>query len=357
MKIFLVTENLGSGGAERQLTQLARLFKEAGHDPIVVTWENVNFFGEFLRTHSVKHILLRPHNKFDRVRKMSALMRQLKPDAVISYLPMANETVTLARLLCLGVRMRLIVSERSFTVDWGMRRRLTNLLYRLADYVVANSNNEAENIRRHCPQLTKRTVAIPNMVDFKSFIEANPRSYQSPLQLVGVGRIISSKNIERLIRALAEVRHRGYDFHIKWFGSHYDSKCVESVKRAINEYDLADCFELKEASNNIAQVYAEADAFVFPSLLEGYPNVLVEAMASGLPIAVSAVCEHPHIVRDGENGFLFDPTDVASIADAICKLCSLSPGAANEMGARNRTYAVVHNSPQIFLKHYLDLCE
>ncbi|MBD5415019.1 MAG: glycosyltransferase family 4 protein [Bacteroides sp.] len=355
MKVLLVIESLGSGGAERQLTLLASLLKATGNEPIVVTWEDLNFFGEFLKVHSVRHILLRPESRIDRMLKVAALMKSERPDAVVSYLPMANETVALARLLCPGIRTRLIVSERSFTVNWNIRRRLTNLLYRVADYVVANSNNEADNIRRHCPSLAHKTLAIPNMVDLERYIKIPSRKFDKPLRLVGVGRVIPSKNLERLADALQIVRQRGFQFRLKWYGALYDKQCVESVKRSISENGLTDCFSLEGAVTDIPKVYAEADAFVFPTLLEGYPNVLIEAMASGLSVAVSAVCELPNIVTDGENGFLFDPTDVESMADAICRLCSLSFVEANQIAERNRNYAELNNSPESFLRRYLEI--
>ena len=357
MKLFLVTENLGSGGAERQLTLLAKALREAGHQPIVITWIDRNFYGDFLKDNKIRHILLHPVSKQDRVRKLASLMREERPSAIISYLPMANETTVLARLLCPGLRTKLIVSERSFTVNWNIRRRVTDMLYHVADYVVANSNNEAENIRRHCPSLAKKTLAIPNMVDIDNYCHAAPRTFNKPLRLVGVGRVIPSKNIENLVRALARVKQQGHDFIFRWYGAQDDEQYVRSIPRVINEYGMSQTFSLHVAISEISTVYAEADAFIFPSFLEGYPNVLVEAMASGLPVAVSDVCEHPHIVTEGVNGFLFDPSSLDSMADAIIRLCNLSYDEALIIGNSNKIKVRTNNSTEAFLNQYMALIE
>lgn len=353
MKVVFVTENLGSGGAERQLTGLAAIFAHRGIECIVVTWVEKNFYASFLAENNVGHILLHPKGRWDRVKKLAGIFRKEKPDAVISFLPMANETCALASLLS---PVKLIVSERSFTTDWGLRRRLTNLLYRRAAYVVANSNNEAENIRAHCPQLAAHTVAIPNYVDVDRFSsDAITNHNERPLALIGVGRVIPSKNILNLLRALAKVKADGIDFSFDWYGATYDKAYVSEVKKLISDLELDDIFRLQGECNDIGQAYRRADIMCMPSTLEGYPNVLVEAMASGLPVVVSNVCEHPHIIEEGINGFLFDPYDVNAIYTAILNATRLSPEAIMEMSETNRCKVIENNSIESFSEKYLSL--
>lgn len=352
MKLLFITESLGSGGAERQLTGLAALLAAKGHDCVVVTWVDKNFYASFLAENNVRHILLRPQGRFDRVRKLASIFRRERPDAVISFLPMANETAALASLLA---PVKLIVSERSFTTNWGWRRRLTNLLYRRADYVVANSNNEAQNIRVHCPKLASRTLAIPNYVDIERFSTATPktRDESRPISFVGVGRVIPSKNIFNLLKALAKVKNQGIDFTFDWYGDTYDKDYLAEVNRQIADLQLEDVFKLRGECKAIEEAYRRADIMCMPSTLEGYPNVLVEAMASGLPVVVSNVCEHPHIIEDSVNGYLFDPYDVDAIAAAMIKAASLNPQEATAMSQSNRRKVVENNSAQAFSQRYL----
>lgn len=353
MKVVFVTENLGSGGAERQLTGLAAIFAQKGIECVVVTWVEKNFYASFLAENSVRHILLRPKGRWDRIKKLAGIFRKENPDAVISFLPMANETCALASLLS---PVKLIVSERSFTTDWGWRRRLTNLLYCRAAYVVANSNNEAENIQTHCPRLAARTVAIPNYVDIERFASdiVGTRN-RRPLTFIGVGRVIPSKNILNLLKALAKVKADGIEFTFDWYGATYDKVYVSEVKKLISDLELDDIFELRGECKSIEQAYRDADIMCMPSIIEGYPNVLVEAMASGLPVVVSNVCEHPHIVVEGVNGFLFDPSDVNAIHAALFKAINLSAEAKAEMAKANRNKVAENNSIDSFSEKYLSL--
>lgn len=353
MKVVFVTESLGSGGAERQLIGLAAIFAQKGIECIVVTWVDKNFYASFLAENNVRHILLQPKCRFDRVKKLAAIFRKEKPDAVISFLPMANETCALASLIS---PVKLIVSERSFTTNWGLRRRLTNLLYRRAAYVVANSNNEAENIRKHCPRLAAHTVAIPNYVDVERFAsDAVKTRNRGPLALIGVGRVIPSKNILNLLRALAKIKSDGIDFTFDWYGATYDKVYVSEVKKLISDLGLDNIFDLRGECKDIEQAYRDADIMCMPSMLEGYPNVLVEAMASGLPVVVSNVCEHPHIVKEDVNGFLFDPHDVNAIHAGLMKAIKLTASEVSVMAQENRRKVICNNSIESFSDKYLSL--
>ncbi len=354
MKLVFVTENLGSGGAERQLTGLAALLAAKGHDCTVATWVDKNFYASFLAENNVRHIRLRPNGRFDRVKKLASLFRRERPDAVISFLPMANESAALASLLS---PVKLIVSERSFTVNWGLRRRLTNLLYRRAAYVVANSENEARTIRRHCPRLAGRTIALPNYVDIDRFKPVANKKWRpdGKVRFVGVGRVIPSKNLLNLVKALAVVKSRGIDFTVDWYGDTYDKDYLSQLEHLVGELQLADNFALRGECLSIEDAYRQADVMCMPSLLEGYPNVLVEAMASGLPVLASRVCEHPYIVEDGVNGYLFDPYDVDAIANAIIKAAELDASSAAAMSVANRHKVVENNSIESFCKKYMSI--
>lgn len=351
MRLLFVTENLGSGGAERQLTGLASMLSLDGHECTVVTWIDKNFHAHTLAENGVAHILLHPTGRIDRILKIASVYKKLKPDAVIAFLPMANETALLSSLLC---PVKVVVSERSFTADWNFRRKLTNLLYRRAFRIVANSFNEAQNLKAHMPSLENKIIAIPNYVDCNMFHQrVNNRLGSEILQLVGVGRVIPSKNILRLLEVLALLRDDGYKFYFRWYGDTYDKEYYRQVNETILKMELNDCFSLMGECHDMPSAYAEADAFIMPSLHEGYPNVLVEAMASGLPVAVSAVCEHPYIVKDEINGFLFDPTNTQDMVSAIKKMLTLTSTQQAKMGYGNREKVLANNSIESFKQQYL----
>lgn len=355
MTFLFVTENLGSGGAERQLTRLAVLFKNAGHNVCVVTWGSKQFHEGYLCENGVEHIMIPDYPKIKRVTRLAKLFRNRNPYAVISYLPMANETAILARWLARVPH--LIVSERSFTNEWHARTRLRYFLYRFANTIVANSNNEAENIRAKVPALANKTIAIPNLVEIDNFIPSDKtkNAEDKSLRLVSVGRIIATKNILAALYALKKTIDAGYDCTLDWYGDTYDNRYATEVEQLKMELGLSNRFNLHGATTEIAHLLPDYDIFFFPSLLEGYPNVLCEAMACGLPVLSSNACEMPYIVDDGKGGILFDPFDIDAMAHAMCKIFSMKPEIRKAMGVYNRAKVVSHNSPQIILNKYLKL--
>lgn len=363
MRIFCVTENLGSGGAERQLTRLAVMLKRAGHEVTVVTWVERDFYGEVLRQGGVRHVRL-PFAPLKRVAALAKMMRRERPDGLISFLPMANKTACLARLLApVG---RLIVSERSHTVRWGRSESLLFNLCRLADYMVANSQSEADNIAGHMPFLRKKTLAIPNFVETSRFLpradseSKRPDGAKRKVRIAGVGRVIPVKNLPALLRALRlliDDPTLGVDFSAEWYGDTYDKPCEAEIRSLVKELALEAHFQLMGQHDHLETVYPQADLFVLPSFHEGYPNVVVEAMSCGLPVACSSVCDNPAIVEEGVNGFLFDPESPEDIARALRRLIEMPIALLHEMGIRNREKVLKNNSEEAFMEAYLKLLE
>lgn len=110
-------------------------------------------------------------------------------------------------------------------------------------------------------------------------------------------------------------------------------------------------------NQSIEVEYRKADVFCLPSLYEGYPNVVAEAMSCGLPILCSNVCENPYIVEEGVNGFLFNPESPENIATAIHKMIGLTKTERQEMGIRNRILCLERNTEDAFLKSYVKLID
>ena len=114
---------------------------------------------------------------------------------------------------------------------------------------------------------------------------------------------------------------------------------------------------MHDPNQKIEEEYRKADIFCLPSLFEGYPNVVAEAMSCELPILCSNVYENPYIVEEGINGFLFDPKKPEAIADAINKMANLTHEERLEMGKRNRQLCLKRNTEEAFLKSYVELID
>ena len=354
-RILLITENLGSGGAERQLCGLAVMLKKRGYTVRVITYVRNQFYEPMLREAGVEYRLV--EKAFNHLRRLPVLLRELKdfrPDVVISFLRSVNKTMCLLRL---AYRSKLIVSERNFTLNWNRSTRLLHRLYSVADYVVPNSEAEAENIKEHCAWLTKKTVAIPNFTDTERFHPADEPQCNDVFTILSVGRVTEQKNILTYVRALAKVRDAGLAFHAIWVGSQKNEEYFNKVKTLIGQYNLSEYIEMRDQTEDIADFYRQADAFCLPSVFEGYPNVLCEAMASGLPVACSNIQEMPRIVQEEINGYLFDPYNADDIAMTLKRLIATPAEKLSEMSQANRAQILANNTVEAFADRYISLIE
>jgi glycosyltransferase involved in cell wall biosynthesis len=89
-----------------------------------------------------------------------------------------------------------------------------------------------------------------------------------------------------------------------------------------------------------------------PSLFEGYPNVICEAMSCGLPVLCSDVCDNLDLIKDGINGFLFNPRSIESIVNAIFKYSQLSIEEIEYIRKSNRKYAIETFNKNDFILKY-----
>ena len=354
MKILLLTESLGSGGAERQLVGLAVFLKMYGYSVKVISYLENKFYESFIHQGGVEYEfcpLLLP--KLTRVFRLREKLKEYSPEVVISFLSSVNVSLCLTSFF---YHAQFIISERSHTNFKMIKSKLRYLLYIKSDYLVTNSYSEAKNIIKHIPYLAKKTLVIPNFVDTSYFLPADKKkSSMCGKIILGVGRLLPVKNVIRLCESIKILKEEGYQLKMIWVGRHCDVAYKMALLEKIRCYGLENVVELHDQTTDIRIFYQITDIFCLPSLFEGYPNVLCEAMSCGLPIACSNVCDNPLIVKDGENGFLFDPIDVTSMTNALRKLLDMDICQLNRMGEVNRDCVVQRNSKEKFVNSYLKL--
>ncbi len=365
MKILCLIDSLNSGGAQRQLCMLAVLLKERGYDVEVLTYYDYDFYRDFLDKANIPHTTVTAGTKLGRMMAVRKAIRHQKPDAVIAYMGTPSLFAELA-----GLPKRdfaLIVSERSSDLreNFGAKRRL--IFHRLSDAVVCNSFTQTKFIAKTASWLVKRTATIANCVDLSAFSPKETAAAIPNLNIVVVASFQALKNPIGLVEAMNIVHHDNdcKNIAVNWYGNNLfangkptkGSRVFLAVKEAIKKYALENVFNLHDPVLDLTHIYQLATALCLPSLYEGCPNVIGEAMACGKPVLASNVCDNPRLVKDGENGFLFNPANPQDIADTIIRFSKQSPAQWEHMGQVSRKRAEKMLSPDVFVNKYIELIE
>lgn len=141
----------------------------------------------------------------------------------------------------------------------------------------------------------------------------------TPARLICVGRLSPEKGHFGLLEALSEVAASNLEFELTLVG---DGSMLEPIRARAKELDLLRHIRFTGAlseSETLAQI-AQSDILVLPSLMEGLPVVLIEAMALGRPVVASRVAGIPELIDEGQSGFMFTPSDWQDLATALSEL-------------------------------------
>lgn len=353
-RIICFIDSLGSGGAQRQLVGLAIMLKQKGYDVKVCYYHDFPFYTGLLDSNNVTHELIPgAANSLQRVAIIKRYFKQEAPDWVIAYQETPSLIASLIKML--GCKIQLIVSERNTSQKITYREHLRFFLYRWADFIVPNSYSQETILKKYKPKLSAKIKVITNFIDLNRFEYHYHKRHDIPKILV-VGRVWPQKNTINFIKSAKILRERGVSFSIKWYGlTESVTQYAETCKRLIEEYDLKDVLELLPKTNDIAMKYSENDFFCLPSLYEGTPNVIGEAMASGLPVACGKVCDNHIYVKNGVNGVLFNPLEVDSIADGLQSMLEVSEDEYDSYCKQSRCLAEELFAPEKFFEKYESL--
>jgi glycosyltransferase involved in cell wall biosynthesis len=353
-KIILFTDSLGAGGAQRQLVGLAQLLQEKGLDTMVLTYHKDEFYLPFLQEYSIKYVLLKNvQSAFKRINAVIKFVKQEKPDTLIAY----QETPSLIACLVKMVfpKTKVIVSERNTTQVLDFKTKLRFFLYKWADRIVPNSYSQEKYIKTYNPKLGKKITTITNFVDLEKFSPIERVRNKRPIIMVAA-TIFKSKNTLGFIDAMKIVKEKGYDFEVWWYGKALSFiDYFNEAQQKIKSLDLDNYIFLLEKSKDIKSKYDEADYFCLPSFYEGTPNVICEAIACGLPIICSDVCDNSVYVHENRNGFLFDPHSPEDIANKIITALNLDSDIYFKYTQESCTIAQEKLSAVLFVEKYMKI--
>lgn len=213
-------------------------------------------------------------------------------------------------------------------------RRVNAIALRLANYVLINSPAVAEWVSRQRAIAPSRIVLIPNGVDLTRF-STKPRSAEAASEPVTIGTLANlrpEKGLAEFIRASALVGERWPQARFLIWG---DGPLRRELQDLVSQLGLGTAVHFQGATVEPEVALHQLDIFVLPSLSEACSNVLLEAMATGLPVVTTSVGGNPALVEEGTTGLLVPPGDAAALAKAIIRLLE-DPALAWRLGVNAR---------------------
>ncbi|MFO8053847.1 MAG: glycosyltransferase [Bacteroidales bacterium] len=350
-------DSLTSGGAQRQLVNLAIGFKNKGHEVCFLVYHRINFFKTILDRHDIPVYEVIRSNYILRFFKMRAFIRRGKFDGVLSFLEASNFICQLSGLP--GRKWSLVVGERSANplIFSSLKKRIYRWFHGLADYVVANSHKNLKIVRQVNPFLPKsKCRVIYNIIEFDKLrpLDVQSKASADVFRLLVIASHRYLKNLNGLIEAVKVLPSEDQQkLQVHWFGDSTIDNSKSKAERKIEEYDLWHIFHFHEPKPEIREEMKKADAVGLFSFHEGLPNVICEAMALSKPVIAPAVSDIPMLIKNPR--LTFNPQNHKEISRSLSSLINMTEEERNSEGQTNRERALSLFNNEENIENYLAL--
>jgi glycosyltransferase involved in cell wall biosynthesis len=351
LRISILAGTLAQGGSERQLFYMARSLARAGAATQVLSLTKGEFWQDKIEAAGVPvHWVGQERSQLARLRAIVAEVRRFRPSVLQSQHFYTNPYVLLAARW-LGVAE--LGAIRSATL-WAVARKSAYIrrfsLLRLR-HIAANSQQsirEAIEIGVRPDRLT----LVPNVIDTSVFYPV-VRPLDAPVELLSVGRLGPEKRQDIFLNVLARARARSASpLTGRIVGDGPLRQALEKQASALGLTPETAVFS--GAVADMPTAYHGAGIFVLSSDHEGSPNVVLEAMACGLPVVATRVGGVPDLVEHGRTGLICPPGDEEAICEAVLRLTA-DPRLRRQMGERARMVAEERHSDTLLPSWLRDL--
>lgn len=338
LKICFLAGTLGQGGAERQLFYMLSALKQAGAMPRVLC------LGKHEHWHARIEAIGIPvtwvgQSRFRLLRlwRIVQELRRDRPDVFQSQHFYTNIYVTAAVRL-LGLRD--VGALRSDAIgELGANHGLLGKWsLKTPRIIAANSQAGIENAVS-LGAIREKLFFLPNVVDTSLFTPSSGKA-NGRIRLLTVGRMVPVKRFDRFVRAVSAVdKHATVPVEglVVGDGPLRADLQLQAEKLGLQPCKLRFCGTAEETDD----FYQDADVLVLTSDREGTPNVVLEAMACGIPVVATRVGGLPALVRHGETGYLVDPNDEGALTKAVLDLVE-NPDRRTAFGRSAREFVESH---------------
>lgn len=353
--IILLINTLGNGGAQRQIILLAQELSNLG---CTVCLMHYGLSEEMLDNFDVSGFdVVRIPNEHGLINKYIELFRRMRsfdPVAVISFIEVPNIIAGMYSVFNPAVKWlpceRNLSSANEFLgIFWR------NLLYWRANFIISNSFSQKKWIDEKVWRASNKSLTVLNGVPDTFFAPPNGNFIMRKKLFLSFARLSIQKNPELLIDALVtnkNICHSGW--HFEWYGdddpSDLNKRALLSKKIEFNELPINIFYATKDVKAKMNQ----AKFLILTSLYEGTPNVVLEAMISGMVVIASKVSDLPYILGDGR-GILFESNSVDGLSLAIESAIGMNDNDIEKIVERSRKFALENFSKSVMSKKYHSL--
>ncbi len=322
-RIAFVITDVSGGGAARVAVILCKEWVTAGHEVHLITYEEPGtpsfyevdecvFRHQLGLVHSAPGGLAFITTNVRRVGRLRAILRDIRPTAVIAFLLEANVTSILAST---RLDIPVLVAERNHPAHHhipAIKAKLRNSLYSRAARLCVQS----EDIRRwFIDNIGLDASVIANPVISPDLVpRRNDRRASGRQRIIGLGRLEPQKGFDRVINAFSAIQNEVPDWELVIFG---EGEARADLASQIERSGLTDRVRLPGQTATPMAELREADLFIHAARYEGYPNVIIEALSAGLcVIATDSPGATGEILAQGR-GLLVADGDSSALSSAM----------------------------------------
>lgn len=318
MKVIFVTRSMAAGGAERVIAQLAKYMiqKEVTCDIITLNDEAVAYE---LPLEVAIHVIGKKSqkstvDKFLKYQEVRRLVTLLKPDIVLA---MPEEIGIYVIPALWGTHIPVIVSERNnpWVMPWKKASRLSRkLFYPFATGFVFQTDQARDFFSG---MIRTKSIILPNPLDLDRI--PKPWCGERRKEIVGAGRMNKQKNFPLLIQAFTNFYKNHQDYVLTIYG---EGELKDELKNMAAALLPEASYNFPGNTQDLLKQMNGATMFVLSSDFEGMPNVVIEAMAMGIPV-ISTDCPSGGskvLIENGINGLLVPVGDVSTLSRAMSTL-------------------------------------
>lgn len=335
-RILFISTGLARGGAETQLVRLASSLRARGWEVSIASLTGTCSFDAELASHQISFSSLgldRPHTGrklLQALSKSRQLVRSWKPDIIVCFMYHAN---VLGSILAITEGVPTISSVRNEVFGGPLREILGYIAFRVHRKNTINSRNAAMALIERGVLPPDSTVVIPNAIAIPEVPAVGRQADSARFHWLAVGRLYPQKDYPNLLKAFRKVVDVLPENTLSIAGS---GPCQAEIYSLIQELGLEASVRILGQRDDIPDLLCSSDALVLSSAWEGMPNVVMEAMAHGVPVVATKVGAVSELIQHGVTGLLCEPRDSYSLAQTMLRMAKMSPTERKKIGASGR---------------------